>query len=215
MSGAVGCKVDEVIRRYGLQDVDPTAGSLETGLLARWRGEGDREAMGYRTLTDWFNKRLLKRVYADNGQEPLGPRLAADYETLRSDDELAKQELLDRLDAAGVPAEALADAMVSWGTMRTHLTDCLGGEKPAAPAETDWERESIEMARAVTERKAATALSALAEKEAVDGAAAADIEVQVHLTCGTCPTRVPFAVALDRGYVCGAHSDPPSPVPDP
>jgi len=208
MAADSGCKVDAVIDTYGLASADPVYDSLDEGLLARWTGADDRTEMGYRSLTAWFNKRLLKQVYTEHGRESLDTRIDSDYETLRGDEALPRDELLERLQATGVPGEALCDDMVSWGTMRTHLNDCLDGRKEPQEATTNWERESVETAKAVAKRKAETALSSLAKKGDIDGGDAAEIDAQIQLGCPDCPTRVPFDVALERGYVCKQHRRP-------
>lgn len=211
MAADSGCKVDTVIDKYGLASADPVYGSLDNGLLARWTGADDRTEMGYRSLTAWFNKRLLKRVYTEHGRESLDTRIDSDYETLRGDDDLRRDELIERLQAVGIPGETLRDDMVSWGTMRTHLNNCLDGQKEPQKATTNWERESVATAKTVVERKAETALSSLAKKGDIDGGDAAEIEAQIQLGCPDCPTRVPFDVALQRGYVCKRHRSPQLP----
>lgn len=201
-----GCKVDRVTERYGLAAADPVYDSLDEGLLARWTGRGDRSAMGYRSLTEWFNKRLLKRVYDEHGRETLGARLDSDYDLLQREDDLVSAELIESLHADGIEGDQLAADLVSWGTMRTHLQECLDGQKAAETADTEWEVASVEKAVDVAEDKTETAVSALTEKGQLAGGADAGIDVQVQLTCGSCPTRVPFAVALERGYICADHA---------
>lgn len=206
MAADPGCKVDTVIETYGLESADPAFETIDEGLLARWTGAGNRPAMGYRPLTEWFNKRLLKHVYDEHGRESLGARLDSDYEALRSDDDLVCEEMIENLRADGIDGAALQSNMVSWGTMRTHLTDCLDGEKERQSATTDWEQESISRAKDVVRDKTESALSALSKKGELAGGDDADIEVQVQLSCGSCPTRVTFDVAYERGYVCEQHS---------
>lgn len=202
---ASGCKVDRVMEGYGLASADPVYDTLDEGLLARWTG-ADGQPMGYRSLTEWFNKRLLKRVYDEHGRETLGARLDSDYEILQGEDDLVGAELIESLRSDGIDGERLRSDLVSWGTMRTHLQECLDGEKAAEPASTDWEVRSVEKAVDVAEEKTATALSALAAKGDLAGGDTAGIEVQIQLSCEACPTRVPFDVALDRGYVCAEHA---------
>ncbi|RXK47958.1 rod-determining factor RdfA [Halorientalis pallida] len=205
MTTDAGCKVDRVIETYGLTSADPVFDSIDEGLLSRWTGAGERSAVGYRSLTEWFNKRLLKTVYDDYGRDTLGATVDRDYEVLEGDDELVTAELAESLRADGIDADELRGALVSWGTMRTHLQDCLDGQKEPQTATTDWEVESVRKAMGVTESKVESALSALAQKERLAGGGTADIEVQVQLGCDSCPTRVPFDVALERGYVCETH----------
>lgn len=205
------CKVDKIIDAYELESADPVYESIDEGLLTRWKGTDGRAAMGYRSLTEWFNKRLLKQVYDEHGRDSLAARIDSDYEALRSDDDLVSEEMVDSLHADGIAGEELVRDMVSWGSMRTHLNECLGGEKPSQTATTDWEKKSIEMAKEVARNKTQSALSALSKKGKITGTDTADVEVQIQLSCASCPTRVSLDVALERGYVCEQHSNPQLP----
>lgn len=201
------CKVDRTIERYELERADPRHESLNEGLLARWKGTDGHTAAGYRTLTEWFNKRLLKRVYDDRGRESIDAQIDADYEALTADDALIRDETIERLAADGIDGERLRDDMVSWGSMKTHLTECLNGSKERATARTEWERNSITVAREVAADKVDEALTSLANKDELRGIDSSTVEVQVRLQCDDCPTRVPLDVALERGYICDRHDE--------
>lgn len=205
-----GCKVDRSIEQYDLDAVEPRHASLDRGLLARWRGEDGHDAVGYRRLTEWFNKRLLRRVFDEHGRDTLGDRVAHDHAALTGDDELRRHEVSESLRADGIDAGGIRSAMVSWGTMRTHLLDCLGGEKPTDPSRTDWEHNSVEVATSVAREKAETALSSLASKDQISGVDRSSVSVQIQLQCEACPTRVPLDVALEQGYVCEHHTEQPT-----
>lgn len=207
------CKVDAVIGRYDLATADPRHESLDEGLLRRWTGAGDQAAVGYRSLTEWFNKRLLRRVYDDHGRDALGERIDRDFEALTSDDELVREEVVERLAADGIDGQVLRNDMVSWGTMRTHLKECLDGSKPQEPSASDWERDTVSMARSFATEKVESALSSLATKGRLDGVDDASVDVAIHLQCDHCPTRVPLDVALERGYVCEQHATAAHPNP--
>jgi hypothetical protein len=202
MTSGAGCKVDRVIAEYDLQGADPRHESLNEGLLARWRGENGHGRSGYRTLTEWFNRRLLRVVYLDHGRETV--RVETDHEALSGDGTLRREEVVESLRSDGIDAEGVREAMVSWGTMRTHLTDCLDGRK-ASRSGDDWERDTVEMARSFAREKVESALSSLATKGRLDGVGRSSVSIQVHLECEECPTRVPLEVALERGYVCDRH----------
>lgn len=202
-----GCKVDRVIEGYDLDTVDPRHDSIDDGLLARWRGEDGHDAVGYRRLTEWFNRRLVRRVFETHGRDTLGTRVDHDYEALTGDDELRRQEVLESLQSDGIDARQLRSDMVSWGTMRTHLKDCLDGEKQAQQRQTDWEHNSVEMAKAVAREKAERALTSLASNGEITGVDHSSVSVQIQLQCNACPTRVPLGVALEQGYVCEQHSE--------
>lgn len=205
MSGSGGCKVEVVTDGYGLEPPGGRYDSLDQYLLARWTGDGGREPIGYRTLADEFNRRLLKRVYDDHDRAAFDARVESDLTTLTSDDALQRGELADDLAADGIDAERLRRDLVSWGTMQTHLNDCLDGEKPQPTASTAWERRSIDIATDRARSKVEEAVSSLATKGELPADAAEDVSLTVQLGCTECPTRVPLAIALERGYVCETH----------
>lgn len=201
------CKVDRVIEQYDLATVEPRHASLGSELLARWRGEDGHDALGYRRLTAWFNKRLLRQLFDEHGRDVLGGRVDHDYAALTGDDELQRHEVSESLRSDGIDAEGVRSDMVSWGTMRTHLQDCLNGEKPSERSRTDWEHNSVEMAKSVAREKAQAALSSLASSGDIAGVDRTSVSVQIQLQCDVCPTRVPLDVALEQGYVCEQHTD--------
>jgi hypothetical protein len=199
------CKVDRVIETYDMVGADPRHDRLGEGLLARWRGVDGHAGAGYRTLTEWFNKRLLRRVSREHGREIDRARIDAEFAALTGEDDLKQADVLDRLEAAGIDAEELVADMVSWGTMRTHLKECLDGEKETT-AGGDWERDAIATARSFARGKVESALSSLGTKGEVAGVDGASVSIRVQVACDSCPTRVPLEVALDRGYVCETHA---------
>lgn len=205
----MACKVDRTIQKYGLDGEDPMHDSIDDGLVSRWIGEDSHEEMGYRSLTDWFNRRILKSVYDETGRETLGNRVLHDYESLTGDDELVRNEVKEDLLATGIPIDEVVNDFVSWGTMRTHLQDCLGASKETSTDGTDWERKSIDMARNFAREKVENTVSALGSKGQIAGVNHVSVEIQVKLSCDHCPTRVPIEVALERGFVCERHRDQP------
>ncbi|WP_227378411.1 rod-determining factor RdfA [Haladaptatus halobius] len=200
-----GCKVDHVIERYGLEEVNSRYASIDERLLARWIGDERHTAEGYRSLTEWFNKRLLREVFNEHGRDALGARIEHDYGLLIGDDDLLREEVTESLEADGIDADQVREDMVSWGTMRTHLLNCLNGEKEQKTSSSDWERESVEMAKSFAREKVEDALSSLASKEKIDGIETSSVSVQIQVSCDICPTRVPLEVALEQGYVCEQH----------
>jgi len=200
----MSCKVDRAVAAF---DLDATGGyeDIDAELLARWTGEGRHEAAGYRTLTEWFNKRLLKQVYDTNGRETVGTRVESDYEALTGDDRLLREEVLDDLRADRIDADAVADALVSWSTMRNHLNDCLDGSKPTTESDSDWEGRSVEIATEQAANKARDAVRSLAGKGEVVGGDEAEIAVETYLVCPECGLRVSLSQAREQGYVCEDH----------
>ncbi|WP_135822284.1 rod-determining factor RdfA [Halostella litorea] len=203
----MSCKIDSATREYDLDVPQAAYDGVDDYLLQRWTGADGRAAEGYRSLTEWFNKRLLKRVYDEHNREATGVRLDSEYEALRSDDDLTRRELADDLRAAGIDAEELTSAMISWSTMRHHLKDCLDGSKAPAEASSDWELESVRIAAERTEEKADEALRSLVSKGEIADGDAAEVSVDVQLTCPVCHVRTPLTEAAERGYVCREHAD--------
>jgi DNA-binding transcriptional ArsR family regulator len=201
------CKIDSVIRKYDLDVSQSGYDDIDDYLLQRWTGEDGRSPEGYRSLTEWFNKRLLKRVYDEHNRQTAGVRLESEYEALRSEDELTRRELEDDLLAAGIDADAVTSDMVSWSTMRHHLKDCLDGAKESETAESDWERNSVDIATERVEEKAAEAVQSLTSKGELADSGDPGISVDVHLSCPVCHVQTPFSEAVDRGYVCSDHAD--------
>ncbi|WP_255193602.1 rod-determining factor RdfA [Natronobeatus ordinarius] len=201
------CKVCDAITTY---DVSPPSGDgdVDEYLLDRWHGRGDEQEAGYRTLTDWFNRQLLRAVYERYGRETVGTRVEDEYRTLTAEDSPARRELIEHLKGDGINVRAVRESFVSWSTMRHHLTECLGGEKRRPEATTDWERTSIDVAVDRTERTVQEAIRSLANKDELADGEDADVAVKVHLECPECPVRVTLTEALRRGFVCRVHGTP-------
>jgi hypothetical protein len=148
----------------------------------------------------------MRTLYDTHGRKSLGNRIEADYDALTGDDELVYEETVADIESDGIDADELLDSMVSWGTMRTHVTDCLGGQKHRPQSESDWQRESISRARSQATSKAEEAVSSLVGADRLDDGEGISVDVEVRLRCDHCPTVVPFDVALRRGFVCETHS---------
>lgn len=199
------CKVDDAIETYGVTAPGSTDASVDEYLARRWTGTHGSQATGYRPLAEWFNQRLLAQQYERVGRSTIGTRVQSDYAALTGENEVVREEVVRDLDADGIDAEAVVDAMVSPRTLHRHLRECLGIEKEREPAETDWERESVQRAQDQLERKVAKAVGSLATKGALVGGDAAGIDIDIYLSCPECTTRVPFEVGRHQGYVCQDH----------
>lgn len=198
------CKVDVVVEQYGIGGT-ARYDSIDEWMLARWLGTDGQPPVGYRTVTREFNKRLLKRVYDDHGRDPMGARLDGDYEALTGDDAVLREEVIEDIASDGIDARRLQESLVSWGSVRRHLKECLDARKEQPVATTDWERDSVERAREHALGTIRKAVSALASKERIDRADEADVVMPILLSCPECPTRRPLEEALERGYVCREH----------
>lgn len=207
-----GCKVDEAVDDYSLRAPGTDADSIHRYLVARWTGTHGHRSVGYRRVAEWFNRQLLRRVYDEHGRSTTGTRVESEYEALKGDDDLVREEVRHDLEADGIDAESVLDDMVSPRTMHRHLKHCLGAEKTPRDAQTDWERESVERAREQLEEKVMKAASALESKGQLFGAAEAEIDIRVYLSCPNCPTRVTFETGRRQGYVCEEHSEVPPDV---
>lgn len=205
MTDEPNCKAGRVVERYGLDPQREGYDDIHAELLALWTGAAEPEPLGYRSLTRWFNKHLLRSAYEANGRLTLGSRLDNEFETLTGDDDIARGELMDELAQEGIDASRLLEDMVSFSTIRRHLTKCLDGEKERQPAETDWEQNSIDLAADRLLEKVETALTSLENKGRVEGATDAEVSVRVQLSCPHCPTRRTMEEALRRGHVCEDH----------
>ena len=202
------CKVGLVVEK---RDVTVNADeNIHDYLVARWLGIGEYPAKGVRKLADWFNQKLLRDVYTENGRSVTDVRISSEYEALTGDDEVEKGEVIDDLASDGIDGEALLGDFVSRSTMRRHLTDCLGASKDAATSrdgDSDWELEQIERSRDHLERKVSESVQSLANKGELPDGADAGIDVSIFLSCPECSTQVRLRTALDRQFICQTHRD--------
>lgn len=202
------CKVGTAIDSYALED-RVVGGDIDDYLVARWLGEGTYQETGLRPLTDWFNRNILKSVYADHGRTATTSRIESAYEALTGEDDIRRGEVVDDLRADDIDAEGLLEDFVSTSTLYRHLRECLEAEKPASDAPpdpaSDWERDTVAYARETAREKAREAVRSLDNKGRVTAASEADLAVPVVLRCPDCSTQVEFEAALERGYVCREH----------
>lgn len=199
------CKVDELIVRYDLSSPRDEYDTLDEYLLSRWNGCDELESVGYQTLTEWFNKQVLTQIYDEHGRDTPTFKIDSEYELLMGDHNLRRDELAADLAADRIDINDVEDELISWSTMRRHLNGCLDGQKNSEQSTSEWELESIEVARSKMVEKAQAALHSLSSKQRLPDASEAGIDVQVKLSCPKCPTRVPLEDAVERGYVCKEH----------
>jgi len=203
------CKVGRLIEEY---DLEQSIGGqpLNDYLVARWLGHNDYTATGLRPLKDWLNKRLLKRVYTDNGLTAPDSRLASDYDALSADEpDLA---LLDTLAAEGIDGEQLQSDFVSTATLYRHFTQCLEASKSddADESTSDWESDKIDFTKGVVVSNVRDSLRALENKGRLPRGSEADIKTEIVLGCPDCSTQVGVERAIERGYVCETHMSGPA-----
>ena len=199
------CKVDDLIERYDLSSPREEYETLDEYLLARWKGLDGMESEGYQTLTERFNKRVLARIYDDHERDTPKYRIDSEYEILTAEQGVRHDELAADLATNDIDIDDVRAELVSWSTMRRHLNECLGGEKEPPRSTSEWELESIDVARSKAIEKAQSALQSLSSKHRLPDATKADVDIQVKLSCPECPTRVSIEDAVERGYVCKDH----------
>ena len=93
----MGRKVDALVERHGLTVPATGYDSVDEFLEARWTGSDGRSSDGYESLTEWFNERLLKRAYEEQGRDTMRVNLDPEYDFIVGDSGV-------RRDEHGVPA---------------------------------------------------------------------------------------------------------------
>jgi hypothetical protein len=204
MNSTHGCKVCRVLDERGLSGYDDR-------LLSEWRGE-DGQRKGYRELARWLNVTLLRREMDEVGLSTLGDEAGSKYDRLTNDDTNAV-EVANMLEREGVDVEALTGDFVSYGVVRTHITDCLGASyEPPEP--TEWESEAVSIARDHALEKIEQAVSSLLRKGTVAAGGPVSVSLDVELECEACQSRVPLRRALRRGHVCQCEGATEVPADD-
>lgn len=201
------CKVDSLIDQYNLTVPDPMYESVDDYLAARWTGTDGRSPQGYKTLTEWFNKRVLKHIFEEHGRSTVSIHLDREYDVIVDGGDIQRAELAADLESDALDIDELQKTLVSTGTIRNHLNDCLAVEKePQSKTEgSDWRMDDIQTAKQLANSKTRTVLPGLASTGKLPGADQAGITVEIKLSCPDCSTRVPIEDAIERGYICKAH----------
>lgn len=202
------CKVGELIEEYRLRG-GVSGHGIEEYLIARWLGREEYTATGLRPLKDWFNRRIIKRVYTEHGRSTLDSRVESEYETLTGDSPAVA--LIDDLEADGIDGTELQSDFVSTATLYRHFTQCLAVSKSnPASSDSNWETDKLRYTEDVAESNIRDSLRSLANKGQLPLGKRADISLEIVLGCPECSTRVSINRAIERGYICEAHSEPGS-----
>jgi hypothetical protein len=188
-----GCKVCRVLDERGVDHYDDR-------LLEEWQADRSQRK-GYRALARWLNVTLLRREMDQAGLPTLGGEAASKYERLRDDDrDSAEVERMLRREGVGI--DALVDDFVSYGVMRTHLLECLDAEYESAESASDWEAESIRIARDHAGEKITDAVRSLVNKDEIAVGGDVSVRIDAEIECGECEVRAPLRRVRRRGYVC-------------
>jgi hypothetical protein len=201
------CKVDALIAEHGLTAPRSDYKSVDDYLANRWTGADGRTAVGYKKLTTWFNKRVLKSIYEEHGRSTVSVHLEQEYDIIVNEDNIQRAELAADLKGDGIDIDEVRKAVVSHGTIRNHLKSCLGVEKDTesgTKSTSNPRKKTINSAKQMAASKTEKILPELGE-ETVPLADKAEIDVEIRLQCHKCDTRVPIEDAINRGYICKDH----------
>jgi hypothetical protein len=203
------CKVDRVRAAYDISPPLRTGGGLDEYLVARWLGKNNNESTGLRTLAEWFNKQLLKKVYREHGRSDSSVRINSEYNALQKDEIPAheREELISELADGGIDGEAIKENFISKSTLSRHLKNCLGATKQLSNSETEWELDRIRITTNTYRSHLESALQSLDNKKKITGIEDSELQIQAYLSCSECPTRVTVETAYEQGYVCSDHHD--------
>jgi len=202
------CKVDSLIEGFSISPPGSQFEDIDDFLVQRWRGDDGRPALGYKKLTRWFNKRVLRAVYEDACRSTVTTHVDAEYELITGDESVERVELAADLEGDGLDIEELAKMLPSHGTVRKHLKVCLDAEKDVStsPRPRGKRIESMKQAEQMAASKAGQILPSFAKADELPLAEEADVAVEIKVACPVCKTRVPVLVAIERGYICSTHS---------
>lgn len=191
-----GCKLCRIIAEREM-------GDYEQRLVDHWYGEtGQRK--GYRKLAEWFNVTLLRREMDKAGLSTLGDEAESKYKRLQRGDAVA-EEVRQILRRNGLPVERIKSDFVSYGVVRTHLTECLDEEYQHE--RTDWERDAIERAKSHATTKITEAVQAAVSNGKLNAVGDVSVDMSVDLECEETHVSVPVDQALRRGYVSNPDAD--------
>jgi len=206
------CKVDNLMAEYGLTAPGSDYNSVDEYLAKRWTGADGRTPEGYKKLTDWFNKKVLKAIYDEHGRSTVSIHLDREYDVIVNEDNIQRAELAADLEGDGMDINELKKTLVSHGTIRNHLKNCLDVEKDTQPTtkSTTTREKAISSAKRMATSKTENILPELAEDGVVPYANEATVDIEIRLQCPICDTRVPIEDAIKRGYVCTDHMTEPT-----
>lgn len=201
------CKIGRAINKYNLEG-SVIGGNINENLRDRWVGKNDFPETSTRSLTTWFNQKILKKVYAEHDRKAIETQLESDLKALLSDDEIKRGAIVDDLSDEGIDGEELIDDFAKRSTMYRHLTQCLNAEKnKSSGSDSNWEEDKIEYARETMQKNVADVLRSLERKGELPNGTKAGIQTPIILTCPECSTQTRFSRGKKRGYICAEHSD--------
>lgn len=186
-----GCKVGRLIEEYGF-------GAMNDELAFDWTRE-DGEDSSVRTLTDRFNRRLLRAEMSSAGMEFLDEEVPTIYDHLVSDEVNRGQETQarNRLSRQGIDVDRLEERFVSHQSVYRHLHDCLELDKERT---TTVSKETDRIHR-LQNRSEAVLTDAVRRLRANDRLAAGEFDVLVNfrIMCEECNSLYDVTEFLEDG----------------
>lgn len=201
MSSDTRSKVARLIESYELRP-------LGTDLEAAWLGEaGERQSL--RDLADRFNRALLLAAIRDAGMDIVDGEAENYYRLLTDEDVSAgrRVEARNRLEAAGVNVDSLAEDFVTYQAIRHYLTEVRG-----ASYERGEETTGVEHERGVIDRLQSRVECVVGDTvDRLHGAGRLTVGdyrvlVSVDVLCQDCGGQYTVGELLGDGH-CGCESD--------
>ncbi|WP_373222135.1 rod-determining factor RdfA [Halorientalis marina] len=194
MSGDTGCKVDRVCERWDL--------TMGDELRERWRG-----GESLRELETVFNEAVLRAALQSADADVIDGEAANLYRLL-TDDSVSAGQRVDaeaRLRRAGLDPTAVTDDFVSYGTVRTHLNECLGIETTRdTRLDPDEGRTTVLKLLSRTESVTERTIARLTDQGALT-IPAPSVTLSLRVACDQCGDEYSFSQLLSRGGCsCGA-----------
>ncbi|MFB6105558.1 MAG: rod-determining factor RdfA [Halobacteriaceae archaeon] len=187
-------KMERVIDEYGLA-------GLGDELEARWTGAaGERTSL--RALADETNREILRAALNAAATDVVEGDVETFYERLTDDDVLraTRNQTRRRLEAEGVPVEAVERDFVSHQTVYTYLTDVRGASLDDVDDEDQVEKvdERIQRLRGRLETVTRNELETLSNTDRIV-LGDADVLSSVRVLCRTCGGDYEVSELLEEG----------------
>lgn len=190
------CKIDRVSESWDLERIDDR--------LQERRASGD----SLRELERYYNETVLRSAMESAGMDTLEGEVSNLYRLL-TDEEVGAGKRVDaesRLRRNGLDPSAVTGDFVSYGTVRTHLNDCLDVETtrdthlPVGEART-----TVAKLLSRTESVARRTIERLGRQGSVT-ITAPSVTVSLRVACSECNDEYGFSQLLERGG-CSCRTD--------
>jgi hypothetical protein len=192
-------KVARVMRSYALAE-------LGDELERRWLGEGAEE-QSLRDLAEWFNTQILSEAFEQAGEPPVSGEANNLYHLLTDDDVRAadRTRARQKLEQAGIDAEAILDDFVTYNAIYSYLTKVRGVSKSRETGDpVERGRDRVQRLQSRLRRVTGDMVESLQSAEHI---AETDVDVLVSVTvvCEACGTYHDIDEYLEAaGCECGA-----------